>query len=48
VPKKVPAKNTGLGEDLPEGMKLVLAHQRREIELDQVWPKPMTVSSCAG
>ncbi|MGO9262758.1 MAG: helix-turn-helix domain-containing protein [Bryobacteraceae bacterium] len=41
--KKKAAKKTPFGADLIEGMKLVLAHQRGEIELEQVWPKPIDV-----
>lgn len=45
--KKLPAKTktTTFGEDLIEGMKLVLAHQRGEIELEQVWPRPIDVKA---
>ena len=42
MPKK-PAAKTSFGSDLIEGMKLVLAHQRGKIELEQVWPKPIDV-----
>jgi len=28
-----------------EGMKLVLAHQRGKIEMEQVWPKPIDVKA---
>ena len=38
--KKAAVKKTTFGADLIEGMKLVLAHQRGKIELEQVWPKP--------
>jgi hypothetical protein len=41
MPKKAGAKKTTVGSDLIEGMKLVLAHQRGKIELEQVWPKPV-------
>jgi hypothetical protein len=34
-----------IGADLIEGMKLVLAHQRGKIELEQVWPKPVDVKA---
>ncbi len=37
------SKATTFGEDLIEAMKMVLAHQRGEIELEQVWPKPIDV-----
>ena len=43
--KKMSAKKTALGADLIEGMKLVLAHRRRKIELEQVWPKPIDVKA---
>jgi len=43
--RKTPAKKTTFGEDLIEGMKLVLAHQRGEIELEQVRPKPIDVKA---
>lgn len=45
MPKKMPAKKTAFGGNLIEGMKLVLAHQRGKIELDQVWPKPVDVKA---
>jgi putative transcriptional regulator len=43
--KKTRAKKGSFGSDLIEGMKLVLAHQRGEIELEQVWPKPVDVKA---
>src|SRR5437773_92697 len=39
------ARRSGIGADLIEGMKLVAAHQRGEIELEQVWPKPIDVKA---
>jgi putative transcriptional regulator len=45
MPKKTAAKKTTFGADLVEGMKLVLAHQRGKIELEQVWPKPIDVKA---
>ena len=45
MPKKTAVKKTTLGADLVEGMKLVLAHQRGKIELEQVWPKPVDVKA---
>jgi putative transcriptional regulator len=45
MPKKAATKKTTFGVDLIEGMKLVLAHQRGEIELEQVWPKPIDVKA---
>jgi putative transcriptional regulator len=43
--KKAPAKKNTIGTDLIEGMKLVRAHQRGTVELDQVWPKPVDVKA---
>ena len=45
MPRKAAAKKTPFGSDLIEGMKLVLAHRRGEIELEQVWPKPVDVKA---
>jgi putative transcriptional regulator len=45
MPRKVAAKKTTFGADLIEGMKVVLAHQRGKIDLEQVWPKPIDVRS---
>ena len=45
MPKKTAAKKTTFGSDLIDGMKLVLAHQRGQIELEQVWPKPIDVKA---
>ena len=45
MPKKAAAKKTSLGADLIDDMKLVLAHQRGKIELEQVWPKPIDVKA---
>ena len=45
MPKKTGAKKTGFGADLIEGMKLVLAHQRGKVDLEQVWPKPIDVKA---
>jgi len=44
-PRKAAAKKTAFGADLIEGMKLVLAHRRGKIELEQVWPKPVDVKA---
>lgn len=33
------------GTDLIEDMELVLAHARGELELEQVWPKPMDIKA---
>jgi putative transcriptional regulator len=45
MPKKTAVKKTGFGADLIEGMKLVLAHQRGKLELEQVSPKPIDVKA---
>src|SRR3984893_11165706 len=45
MPKKAASKKTTFGADLIQGMKLVLAHQRGKIELEQVWPKPIDVKA---
>jgi len=45
MPKKTGTKNTRLGSDLIEGMKLVLAHHRGKVGLEQVWPKPIDVKA---
>lgn len=45
MPKKTVAKKTTFGADLIEGMKLVLGHDRGEVELEQVWPKPIDVTA---
>ena len=42
---KAAAKKSSFGTDLIEGMKLVAAHQRGEVELEQVWPKPIDVKA---
>lgn len=43
--KKARATKATLGTDLIEGMKLVLAHQRGKIELEQVRPRPIDVKA---
>lgn len=45
MPKKAAAKKTAFGTYLIEGRKLVLAHQRGKVELEQVWPKPIDVKA---
>ncbi len=46
MPRKTAGKQeTTFGEDLIEGMKPVLAHNRGEVELEQVWPKPIDVKA---
>lgn len=46
-PKRISAngKRTTFGEDLLEGMNLVVAHQEGKLELEQVWPKPIDVKA---
>src|SRR5579871_3113645 len=43
MPRKAKAKS--FGTDLVEGMRLVLAHQRGAVQLEQVWPKPIDVKA---
>jgi putative transcriptional regulator len=43
--KTTKKKATTFGEELIEGMKLVLAHQRGKVELEQVWPKPVDIKA---
>src|SRR6266436_8486165 len=45
MPGKISLKKTSFGADLIEDMKLVLAHQRGNVHLDQVWPKPVDVKA---
>jgi putative transcriptional regulator len=45
MPKKAQPKKTTFGGGLIEDMKLVLAHRRGRIELEQVWPKPIDVKA---
>ncbi len=45
MPKKSSAKKTTFGADLIEALKDVLAHERGEIKLEQVWPKPIDVKA---
>ena len=45
MPKKNGGKKTAFGADLIEGMKLVLAHQRGMVALEQVWPEPIDVEA---
>jgi putative transcriptional regulator len=45
VPKKTNTKKATFGADLIEGMKLVLAHQRGKVEVEQVWPKPIDIKA---
>lgn len=47
MPRKATVKRKAppFGEDIIEGMNLVLAHQRGKVELEQVWPKPIDVKA---
>jgi putative transcriptional regulator len=45
MPKKPPPKKATFGTDLIEDMKLVAAHQRGKIALEQVWPKPVDIKA---
>jgi putative transcriptional regulator len=43
--RKAAGKKSSFGADLIEGMKVVLAHERGTVELEQVWPKPIDVKA---
>ena len=43
--KRTSTKDAGFGEDLIEGMNLVVAHHCGDAELEQVWPKPVDVKA---
>ena len=43
--RKSVAKKTSFGKELIEDMRLVLAHQRGKMHLEQVWPKPIDVKA---
>jgi putative transcriptional regulator len=45
MPRKTGPEKTSFGADLIEGMKVVLAHRRGTVELEQVWPKPIDVKA---
>lgn len=45
MPRKTAKDESSFGSDLIEGMKLVLAHERGEIELEQLWPKPIDIKA---
>ena len=45
MPKKTQAKKPYFGSDLIEAMKLVEAHQRGKIQLEQVWPRPVDIKA---
>ncbi|HLH00814.1 MAG TPA: hypothetical protein VKX49_31190 [Bryobacteraceae bacterium] len=38
-------KAESFGADLVDAMKLVVAHQRRSVQREQVWPKPVDVKA---
>lgn len=42
---KVSVKHSTFGEDLIEGLTQVVAHHRGELDLEQVWPKPIDVKA---
>ena len=47
MPRKanVKRKINAFGEELIESMHVVLAHQQGEIELEQVWPRPVDIKA---
>ena len=45
MPGKTRAVKHTFGADLIEGMELVLAHQRGQVELEQVWPTPVDIKA---
>lgn len=45
MPGKTHHSKTSLGADLIEGMELVVSHMRGEVELEQVWPKPVDIKA---
>jgi putative transcriptional regulator len=45
MPRRTQSKKATLGAGLIEDLKLVLAHQRGQVELEQVWPKPIDVKA---
>jgi putative transcriptional regulator len=45
MPRKNSVKKPSFGIDLIEGLELVAAHQGGEVELEQVWPKPIDVKA---
>lgn len=42
---KTRAGKSMFGAELIEGMDLVLAHAHGEVELEQVWPKPINIKA---
>jgi len=45
MPTKPRPKKPSFGSDLIDAMKLVVAHQRGEVQLEQVWPKPVDIKA---
>ncbi len=45
VEAKMEEAKSGVGADLIEDMKTVVAHHYGEVELEQVWPKPIDVKA---
>lgn len=43
--KRTRTRKGSFGTDLIADMQMVLAHQRGEIELGQVWPRPVDVAA---
>ena len=43
--KKKATKKNSFGADLIEAMKTVLAHQRGEIDLEEIWPRPVDIKA---
>ena len=43
--KGTTGKKSSFGADLIEGMKLIAAHKRGEVELERVWPRPIDVKA---
>lgn len=41
--KKTDSAEPTFGSELIEDMELVLAHSRGEVELEEVWPKPIDI-----
>ncbi len=45
MPTKNASNKSSFGDDLIEGMRLVLAHERGQIQLEQVLPQPIDVKA---
>jgi len=45
MPNKTRANKPSFGSDLIDAMKLVVAHQHGQVQLEQVWPKPVDVKA---